>query len=129
MKWLLFTLLFLVFCVFGLSIWTRSRRKKINPKVAKRVIFDLQKMKGSPSEQVLKSHSLLIKTVKPLCPELKSAGEIMQKLNPRLKNQKAYWQFHALRNRVAHEPNAKVTPKQAAQAKQVFMRVIEDLAR
>ncbi len=57
-----------------------------------------------------------------------SLGEKLKKAGPRLKNLQLVWNAHKLRNTLAHETQASVTPQQAEAAVRALKGAVESLA-
>ena len=56
-----------------------------------------------------------------------TVGEMLRAAGPRFTDENAVWKAHKLRNVIAHEPTATVTPKQADVALRAFKKAIYDL--
>jgi len=55
-------------------------------------------------------------------------GERLKQITPRqLSNIDEIWQAHKARNRIAHEPEFRLTQSQAKRAVEIFQRALEDL--
>ncbi len=57
-----------------------------------------------------------------------SVADKLKKAGPRLKNLQAVWNAHKLRNTLAHETQASVTPQQAEAAVRALKVAVESLA-
>jgi len=54
-------------------------------------------------------------------------GERLKSASPQLHNRNAVWTAHKLRNRVAHEPDVKLSPNVTRQALKAFKSALRDL--
>ncbi len=118
-----------VFIIFIGLIFIVARKK---PKIEKSQVIKLiqkinQTQKLDPSHGLIESHKIFIAGIESLSSREKSAAEKVKKIADDIPNIKKVWYFHRMRNRVAHEPDFRISKKQAEEARIVFSRALKSL--
>lgn len=117
---------FIVFVVLVLAYLYWSIKHDSNTKtdpelirIAKKKIKATAKL--DPNLAVLESHKILSNTVLTMFnnPDLSSA-QIFNEIAHLFEDEKEFWHYHRMRNRVAHENDFKVSKKESARAREVF---------
>lgn len=115
---------------FGLAgLFVLTFRGKKFPRSKKRAIENLiehvQNIKD-PATSVLEADKVLHETFKAAGGK-GSMGECLRSMGERLPNEQSVWSAHKLRNRIAHEPQVTVTPKQSKTAVKELLRAARSL--
>jgi hypothetical protein len=106
-----------------------QKKKKITPANFELFRKKINETKNfAPPHALFEAHKLFISAVATLFPTSKDqAIKMLQRVSKRFPNEEKIWQFHKLRNRVAHEPDCKVTSQKAEEAREEFIRALESL--
>lgn len=106
------------------------KKKKLSPvelKIALQALDPAQSL--APEHSILELHKIFVHKLNHLQGKNLKAAEITTLFAKRFPNEKDVWYFHRLRNRVAHQPNCKVSKKEAEQAYQTYKRALESLTK
>lgn len=109
--------------VIAYAVWSfKYEDKKVDPeiiRIAKKKIKATAKL--DPNLAVLESHKILSNTVLTMFnnPDLTSA-QIFNEIAHLFEDEKEFWHYHRMRNRVAHETDFKVSKKDSTRAREVF---------
>lgn len=123
-----------VVMVAGAALLFFRRTKALPRPIADRSIAEIKKTKSlDPAHAILESHKIFVWTLAQLIPSGKrrgiNAAGVVQKFAPRFPNTPHVWKSHRLRNRIAHEPNVRVSKTHADLARKDFIRAIESITR
>ena len=121
----------LIFVIFlALIVLVNAKRTKINAGDQKRFQkhWDaiLKEVGVNPKGAILEADKLLDEALK-LKGYSGSLGEKLKKSSPLFSDLNGTWSAHKLRNRLAHELNAKISSSQAQTALNQFKRALKDL--
>ncbi len=110
------------------------RGKKLSSHTAHRAIKDIRETeKLDPAHAILEAHKVFVWTLASLIPERQRkkirAAEVVKKFVKRMPNEAQIWKTHRLRNRIAHEPNIKITATHADLARRDLIRAIQSLSK
>ena len=115
--------------VFGLVVIFWSKQKKLTAQEFQKFSTTIKQTKSlDPAHAILESHKIFVKALKQIFPE-KTAAKIIAKAQKNFPNQGKIWQFHGLRNRIAHETDIKVTSSQSENARQEFIRALKSISK
>lgn len=128
-----FNLLELGLGIFALSIilflLLKLRPKKLDPQVLKSA---KQKIKATakldPSLSLIESHKILTNAVQTMFKNKKlGSAKLLNKALKNFKNEKEFWYYHRMRNRVAHENDFKASKTDSAKARKIFEEALSTL--
>lgn len=113
----------------GLLFLLLHKKKKLSPQLCDSTIHKIKNTHTlDPAHALMESHKLFVAAIHSLFPgEKLTAAEGVSRVCKRFKNEHEVWQFHHLRNRLAHEPDAKVSYEQSHAARQAFIRALRKL--
>ena len=123
-------ILLVIIVILGGAIlfFITTRKKKISPLLLKNAQKDFEKTKSlDPAHAILELHKIFVHYLKQIDPTKERAALVIQKYAKRFPNERKVWNFHRLRNRIAHEPNIKVNKPQSDEARKQFMKALESL--
>lgn len=111
-------------------IYLQLKQKKLDPELlanAKAKIKATAKL--DPSHSILESHKILTNTVQTMFKKKQklSAAKLFNKVSKRFKNEKEFWFYHRMRNRVAHETDFQASKTDSAQARKIFIEALASL--
>ena len=113
-------------------IFLRRKRKLSGSDFQKFSTKILETKTLDPAHAILESHKIfaaaLGKIIGENAKKMTAAARVSQ-FQKRFPNQKQIWNFHRLRNRIAHETDARVSSVQADQARENFVRALRSLTR
>ncbi|MCF7905916.1 hypothetical protein K9L63_01865 [Candidatus Gracilibacteria bacterium] len=113
----------------GIIVLCTRCKKKLSFSIfedAKQKISNTEKL--APSHAILEAHKIFISALQTLNSKSKTtAAQATQNVVKRFPNEQYIWQFHRLRNQIAHEPDIHVSPMQAEEARREFVRALESL--
>lgn len=118
----------------GAAVLLFRRAKHLPRAVADRSITEISKTQSlDPAHAVLESHKIFVWTLAQLIPADRrrgvNAAGVIKKFASRFPNTPHVWKSHRLRNRIAHEPNVRISKTHADLARKDFIRAIESVSR
>ena len=110
------------------------REKRLSTSVANHSIKDIRATeKLDPAHAIIEAHKVFVWTLASLIPERQRkkirAAEVVKKFVKRMPNEAQIWKTHRLRNRIAHEPNIKITATHADLARRDLIRALQSLSK
>jgi hypothetical protein len=118
------------FCIVvgGIFIFFH-RKKKLNPALCHTTIENIMKTQTlDPAHALMESHKLFVSALRTLFPKAKiHAAQVIQYTCKSFPNKQTVWNFHRLRNKVAHEPGTNISHTQAHKARQAFVYALQSL--
>jgi hypothetical protein len=109
-NWLV--IIFIGIFSLGIVILFFTKTKKLNKQDLRTAMANIENtIKYDSSFAVLESHKIFIKTLEKIYPNnnRRTAAETIKLAEHSFKNQSQIWRIHRLRNRIAHEPNTRVS--------------------
>ncbi len=107
-------------------VMQRSRGLKGAAQQKVRSVWLLIEKIDDPKTQILEADKVLDLSLK-LLGYQGTLGEKLKRAGPRFSDTNAIWRAHKLRNSIAHELDAKVSPAQAAESMRAFKQALKDL--
>lgn len=110
------------------------KRKRLPSSVSRKAIRDIQKTESlDPAHAIIEAHKIFIFTLASLLPSEKRkrvrAVDVVKKFIKQMPNEAQIWKTHRLRNRIAHEPNIKITNTHADLARRDLIRALNSLSK
>ena len=107
-----------------------SKKKHIPPAVLSQSLKDLKAAAQlQPGHAILELHKIFVHSLKKTSSSTQNAAKVIEPFAKRFPNEKDVWYFHRMRNRAAHEPNFKATPRDRQKAYEVYKRALESLGK
>jgi hypothetical protein len=107
-------------------IYIEVNKKNIDPKLiqaATRKIEETQKL--DPNLSLIESHKIMVNTLKTVFKNQKlSSAKMLNKVSKNFKDEKGFWFYHRMRNKVAHETDYKISIEDANKARKVFQSAL-----
>jgi len=123
-----------VFIGVLILVLVMRRGKKLPSRTAHCAIKSIRETeKLDPAHAIIEAHKVFIWTLASLIPERQRkkirAAEVVKRFVKRMPNEAQIWKTHRLRNRIAHEPNIKITSTHADLARRDLIRAIQSLSK
>jgi hypothetical protein len=124
---------FLVFLTFSLTlyfIWMELNKKELDPKLVKNANAKISKTsKLDPNLSLIESHKIMTNTLKTMFKNKKlNSAKILNKVSKNFKDEKAFWYYHRMRNKAAHEDDFVVSKTDAEKARKIFQDALKTVA-
>ena len=124
---------FLVFLTFSLTlyfIWMELNKKELDPKLVKNANAKISKTsKLDPNLSLIESHKIMTNTLKTMFKNKKlNSSKILNKVSKNFKDEKAFWYYHRMRNKAAHEDDFVVSKTDAEKARKIFQDALKTVA-
>ncbi|MCF7917980.1 hypothetical protein K9L27_03210 [Candidatus Gracilibacteria bacterium] len=123
--------LIIVLILAGIAILVFHKKKKLSLEACS---LGCQKIKNTqnldPAHAILESHKIFVSTIKGMfSPDTgdMTAAEILSQVSGCFKNEHEIWQFHRLRNQIAHQMDVPVSYEDSQAARLAFIRALRDL--
>lgn len=122
-------LLLIGIALAAILTWT-FRRKNVSPKQRKRIekLIEHVRQTEVSAMSVLEADTVLHQALK-AAGGRGAMGDCLKQFKGRLSNEQAVWEAHKLRNRIAHEPQVRVSLKQAKQVTDVLLQEARKVLR
>lgn len=123
-----------VFIGVLILVLVSRHEKKLSDSTVRRAIKNIRETeKLNPAHAILEAHKIFIFTLATLLPPDKrrktKAVDVVKKFSKRMPNEAQIWKTHRLRNRIAHEPNIKVTATHANLTRRDLIRALQSLSK
>lgn len=110
------------------------KKKRIPSSVAKKAIRDIQKTESlAPAHAIIETHKIFIFTLATLLPPEQrrkvKAVDVVKKYIKQMPNEAQVWKTHRLRNKIAHEPDIKITNTHSDLARRDLIRALKSLSQ
>jgi hypothetical protein len=92
----------------------------------------LETKKLDPAHAIMESHKIFSAAIAVFLGEKvkhHTSAQKISRVQKRFPNPKQVWNFHRLRNRIAHETDTRVSAVQADQARENFIRALRSLTK
>lgn len=110
------------------------RKKRLPRATAAKAIQEITATeKLNSAHAIIEAHKIFIFTLATLISQEKrkriKSIDIVKKFVKRMPNEAQIWKTHRLRNRIAHEPNVKISTTHANLARRDLIRAIQSLSK
>jgi predicted phage tail protein len=123
---LFFSLLLVIIGLLLSFVYIELNKKNIDPKliqIANKKIQETQVL--DPNLSLIESHKIMVNTLKTVFKNQKlSSAKMLNKVSKNFKDEKEFWFYHRMRNKVAHETDYKITIQDANKARKVFQSAL-----
>lgn len=124
---------FLIFLTFSLTIyfiWMELNKKELDPKLVKNANAKISKTsKLDPNLSLIESHKIMTNTLKTMFKNKKlNSAKMLNKVSKNFKDEKAFWYYHRMRNKAAHEDDFVVSKTDAEKARKIFQDALKTVA-
>ena len=119
--------IFVGIILFGFFIIIFRRKPKLSAsnyqKYSKKI---LATSSLDPAHAVMESHKLFVAAISTVVSDRQlTAAQKVSKFSKQFPNEKKIWEFHRLRNRLAHETDIQVSASQAEMVRKEFLRALK----
>jgi len=84
---------------------------------------------GIQNLSILEAHKIMTNTLKSSYKNKKlTAAKMLKDIAKNLKNEKEFWFYHRMRNKIAHENNYKINKQDAKKAIKVFQEALKTVS-
>lgn len=112
--------------LMGIFLYAHLSEKNIDPKTvqtAKKKIFATESL--DPHLSILESHKIMTNALKKSFKNKKlTSAKMLNKVSKKFKDEKTFWHYHRMRNKIAHEDDFEVSKDDAQKARKIFAEAL-----
>ena len=127
---LIYSFLFLNIALFLMFLYLEFNHRELNQNLVKEANKKIKAAESlEPNLSILEAHKIMTNTLKSSYKNKKlTAAKMLKDIAKNLKNEKEFWFYHRMRNKIAHEDNYKINKQDAKKAIKVFQEALKTVS-